>query len=95
MGDVRDRTQHIMSSMPEIAALIQCQLVLMELELAKTEAEVNERRKNTEVKINLFDLDDRIKHTYSAQLQHIETRLAALESTLRRLEEASRPVSSL
>jgi hypothetical protein len=54
---------------------------------------IEERRKNTEVTINLFDLDDRIKHTYSAQLQHIEERLAALESTIRRLEEAS-PASS-
>lgn len=83
-----------MSSTLEIAALIQCQVVLIELELAKTQEEIEERRKNTEVTINLFDLDDRIKHTYSAQLQHIEERLAALESTIRRLEEASRPVSS-
>ncbi len=83
-----------MSSMPEIAALIQCQVVLMELELAKTEAEIEERRKNTEVTINLFDLDDRIKHAYSARLQHIEDMIAGLEGAIRRLEEASRPASN-
>ena len=76
-----------MSSTLEIATLIQCQVVLIELELAKTEAELEERRKNTEVTINLFDLDDRIKHTYSARLQHIEDRIAGLEGSIRRLEE--------
>jgi hypothetical protein len=36
-----------MPSTLEIATLIQCQVVLIELELAKTEAEVKERQKNT------------------------------------------------
>ncbi len=76
-----------MSSILEIATLIQCKVVLVELELAKTEAEIEERRKNTEVTINLFDLDDRIKHMYGAQLQHMEERLAVLEGSIRRLEE--------
>ena len=83
-----------MSSTLEIAALIQCQVVLMELELAKTQEEIEERRKNTEVTINLFDLDDRIKHTYNAHLQQIEDMIAGLEGAIRRLEEASRPVSA-
>lgn len=83
-----------MSSTLEIAALIQCQVVLVELELAKTEAEIEERRKNTEVTINLVDLDDRIKHTYNSRLQHIEDMIAGLEGAIRRLEEASRPASS-
>jgi len=60
---------------------------LIELELAKSEAELKERRENTEVTLNLNDLDNRIKYMYGAQLQHIEERLAALESSIRRLEE--------
>jgi hypothetical protein len=76
-----------MPSISEIAALIQCQVVLLELELAKSEAEVEEHRKNTEVKINLFDLDDRIKRLYGVQVQQLEDRIAILEGSVRRLEK--------
>jgi hypothetical protein len=76
----------IMFSTFGIAALIQCQSTLIELELAQSEAELKERRENTEVTLNLNDLDDRIKYMYRAQLQHIEERLAALEASIRRLE---------
>ncbi len=76
-----------MPSTLEIATLIQCQVALIELELAKTEAEVKERQKNTEVTINLFDLDDRIKRLYGTQVQQLEDRIATLEGSIRRLEE--------
>jgi TolA-binding protein len=87
MGGIRDHVQYAMPSILEIAALIQCQVALLELELAKSEAEVEERRKNTEVTINLFDLDDRIKRLYGTQVQQLEDRIATLEGSIRRLEE--------
>lgn len=62
--------------------------------MAKTEAEIEERRKNTEVTINLFDLDDRIKHTYEARIHHLESRIADLEGSIRRLEEVGQAASS-
>jgi hypothetical protein len=76
-----------MPSISEIAVLIQCQVVMLELELAKSEAEIEERRKNTEITINLFDLDDRIKRLYGVQVQQLEDRIATLEGSIRRLEE--------
>ncbi len=76
-----------MPSTLEIATLIQCQVVMIELELAKTEAEVKERQKNTEVTINLLNLDDRIKRLYGVQVQQLEDRIAILEGSIRRLEE--------
>ncbi len=60
---------------------------MLELELAKSEAEIEERRKNTEITINLFDLDDRIKRLYGVQVQQLEDRIATLEGSIRRLEE--------
>jgi hypothetical protein len=87
MGGIRDDVQHAMPSISEITVLIQCQVVMLELELAKSEAEIEEHRKNTEVTINLLDLDDRIKRLYGVQVRQLEDRIAILEGSIRRLEE--------
>jgi hypothetical protein len=63
---------------------------LSQIGFHRSNAEIEERRKNTEVTINFFDLDDRIKHMYNARLQHLEDRITGLEGSIRRLEEQQR-----